>query len=107
MLGHGKVTPATSSGDESHNATRFDRLAPNVQVMLTLHASLVDRLPFFKNRHPQVLEAMISRLKLEFYAQGEYVIWQDDHSTEMYFIVEGLVEVRVHMPFVTQKDSGA
>lgn len=39
-------------------------------------------------RHPQVLEAMIARLKLEFYAQGEYIIYQNDHSTEMYFIVE-------------------
>ena len=35
-----------------------------------------------------MLEAIIARLKLDFYAQGEYIIYQDDQSTEMYFIVE-------------------
>ena len=35
-----------------------------------------------------MLEAVIGRLKLEFYALSEYIIYQDDQSTEMYFIVE-------------------
>ena len=40
--------------------------------------------------------ACVTCMRLQFYAPGEYVIWQGDLSTEMYFIVEGKLEVRVH-----------
>lgn len=66
-----------------------------MQVLLTMHANLFDRLPFLKNKHPQFLEQLIPHLKLEFYSSGEYVIWQGDHSSDMYFVGEGLLEVRV------------
>lgn len=66
-----------------------------LQVLLTMHANLLDRLPFLNNKHPQFLEQLIPQLKLEYYSSGEYVIWQGDHSTDMYFVAEGLLEVRV------------
>lgn len=66
-----------------------------LQVLLTMHANLLDRLPFLNNKHPQFLEQLIPQLKLEYYSSGEYVIWQGDHSSDMYFVCEGLLEVRV------------
>ena len=66
-----------------------------LQVLLTMHANLFDRLPFLNNKHPQFLEQLIPHLKLEYYTSGEYVIWQGDHSTDMYFVGDGLLEVRV------------
>lgn len=33
---------------------------------------------------------------MQFYAASDYVIWEDDMSTEMYFIVEGMLEVRIN-----------
>lgn len=35
---------------------------------------------------------------VQFYAASDYVIWEEDMSTEMYFIVEGMLEVRVNVP---------
>lgn len=65
-----------------------------LQVLLTLHARMFDRLPFLHDKHPQFLEQILPLLKLEFYASGEHVLWQHDISTEMYFVVEGTLEVR-------------
>jgi hypothetical protein len=36
-------------------------------------------------------------MKLEIYASNEYVVWQNDLSSEMYFIVEGMLEVCVNV----------
>eukprot|EP00892_Ulva_mutabilis_P011685 jgi/Ulvmu1/888/UM100_0043.1 len=67
------------------------------QVLLTMHANLFDKLPFMHSKHPQFLEQLIPFLKLEYYSSGEYVIWQGDQSTDMYFVGEGLLEVRVNV----------
>eukprot|EP00892_Ulva_mutabilis_P001042 jgi/Ulvmu1/10939/UM007_0118.1 len=67
------------------------------QVLLILHAEIFDKIPFFKDKHPQFLEQLIPHLKLEFYAASDYVLWEEDISTEMYFIVEGMLEVRVNI----------
>jgi Ion channel len=69
----------------------------SLQVILTLNAPLFDKLPFFKHKHPQLLQHLLPHLKLEYYIASEYVIWQDDRSTEMYFISDGLVEARVNI----------
>lgn len=66
-------------------------------MLLTVHAKVLDKIPFFKNKHPQFLECLIPKLKLEYYAAAEFVIWQHDHSTEVYFIAEGMLEVCVHV----------
>jgi signal-transduction protein with cAMP-binding, CBS, and nucleotidyltransferase domain len=76
-------------------------------VLLTLHAGLFDKLPFFKNKHPQFLERVIPQLKLEFYAASEYVVWQNDMSTEMYFITEGMLEARVSIQVDLTRDARA
>jgi hypothetical protein len=36
-------------------------------------------------------------LKLEFYAASEYVVWEGDISTDMYFIAEGILDVRTYV----------
>lgn len=35
------------------------------QVLLILHAEIFDKIPFFKDKHPQFLEQLIPHLKLE------------------------------------------
>lgn len=34
---------------------------------------------------------------MQFYAASDYVLWEEDLSTEMYFIVEGMLEVRINI----------
>ena len=79
-----------------------------LQVLLTVNAKLFDKLPFLKDKHPQFLEMILPLMKLEFYAANEYVVWQDDMSTEMYFVVEGMLEVRTNIkPKSAAKEEGA
>lgn len=66
-----------------------------MQVILTLHAPVFDKIPFFKDKHPQLLQNLLPHLKLEYYMAHEYVVWQNDRSTRMFFISEGMVEARV------------
>jgi CRP-like cAMP-binding protein len=68
------------------------------QVLLTVHAELLDTIPFFCGRHPQFLAQILQHLQLEYYEASEYVMWEGDHSTEMYFVSEGILEVRVRVP---------
>lgn len=75
-----------------------------LQVLLTLHAELFDKLPFFRNQPAQFLQQLLPDLKLEYYAASEYVIWQGDLSTEMYFVTRGLLEVRVNVEQVSSDD---
>jgi signal-transduction protein with cAMP-binding, CBS, and nucleotidyltransferase domain len=65
-----------------------------MQVLLTLHAELFDKLPIFRDQPAHFLQCLLPELKLEYYAASEYVIWEGDASTEMYFITQGLLEVR-------------
>lgn len=45
---------------------------------------------------------------MQFYAAGDYVLWEDDISTDMYFIIEGMLEVRINVgrPTVQADDDG-
>ena len=67
------------------------------QVLLTVHADLFDRIPFFCGRPPQFLAEIMPHLMLEYYDASEYVIWEGDLGTEMYFVSEGILEVRVRV----------
>lgn len=75
------------------------------QVLLTLHADIFDRIPFFCGRHPQFLAEIMPHLQLEYYTASEYVMWEGDQGTEMYFVSEGILEVRVRV--FTKSNSGA
>jgi hypothetical protein len=75
-----KAQSCEQHSDLCHIVSRF------VQVLLTLHAPLFDRLPFLKHKHPNFLEQILPHMKLEFYAATEYVVWQNDISSQMYFI---------------------
>ena len=66
-------------------------------MLLTVHADLFDRIPFFCGRPPQFLAEIMPHLMLEYYDASEYVIWEGDLGTEMYFVSEGILEVRVRV----------
>ena len=78
-----------------------------LQVLLTLHAELFDKLPFFRDQPAQFLQHLLPELKLEYYAASEYVIWQGDVSTEMYFITHGMLEVRLNAGGSNDLSAGA
>ena len=37
---------------------------------------------------------LLPEMKVEYYVSGEYVVWEGECSTEMYFIIHGLLEVQ-------------
>lgn len=57
-----------------------------------------------RHRHAERLQFVV-----QFYAASDYVIWEDDMSTEMYFIVEGMLEVRINFQadLFSTEDEGA
>lgn len=66
-------------------------------MLLTLHVHLFDRLPFFRSQPAEFLQHVLPEMKLEYYAASEYVVWQGDAGTEMYFITHGMLEVRMNV----------
>jgi signal-transduction protein with cAMP-binding, CBS, and nucleotidyltransferase domain len=74
-------------------------------VLLTIHAKLLEQLPFLKDKHPQFLEQILMLMKLEFYAPNEYVVWQNDLSSDMYFVSEGMLEIRMNLVSTTREPS--
>lgn len=46
-------------------ASPVDRFGALLQVLLTMHAPLIGKLPVLQNKHPQFLEFALTNLKLE------------------------------------------
>lgn len=43
---------------------------------------------------------------MQHYPPSEHVIWQGDMSTDMYFIVDGKLEVRIHASEANESPGG-
>lgn len=78
-----------------------------VQVLLTMHARLFEQLPFLQDKHPQFLEHLLLVLQVEFYAPNEHVLWQHDIASDMYFVAEGMLEIRVNVTQGRARSPGA
>jgi hypothetical protein len=50
-----------------------------------------------QGQNPHFITALVSRLKLEYYAEGDVVVAEGDLGTVMYFVVTGQLEGR-HYP---------
>lgn len=45
-------------------------------LVLSLHAATVERVPFLRHKHPQFIASVVLAFKLEFYGVDEYIIKQ-------------------------------
>ncbi|WIA23100.1 hypothetical protein OEZ86_010005 [Tetradesmus obliquus] len=66
------------------------------KVVLHLYAEALEKVPFFRGQHPQFITSVVTFLKLEYYAPGDIVVRQGDMGSEMYFVGEGALEVRLY-----------
>ncbi|GMH39840.1 LOW QUALITY PROTEIN: hypothetical protein BSKO_07744 [Bryopsis sp. KO-2023] len=66
------------------------------EVLLYLYRETLEKVPFFRGKHPQFITMLVQHLKLEFCAPGEYVVREGDIGSEMYFVAEGILEVRTY-----------
>jgi CRP-like cAMP-binding protein len=64
------------------------------KIMYESNKSIIRRLPILSNYGSEALiQLMSTKLKPEIYFPHDYVIYQDDIGEEMYFIIEGVIEV--------------
>lgn len=64
------------------------------KIMYESNKSIIRKLPILSNYGSETLiQLMSTKLKPEIYFPHDYVIYQDDIGEEMYFIIEGVIEV--------------
>ena len=64
------------------------------KIMYESNKSLIRRLPILSTHSSETLiQLMSTKLKPEIYLPHDYIIYQDDIGEEMYFIVEGNIDV--------------
>ena len=64
------------------------------KIMYESNKSIIRKLPILTNYSSETLiQLMSTKLKPEIYFPHDYVIYQDDIGEEMYFIIEGVIEV--------------
>jgi voltage-gated potassium channel len=74
----------------------YTHLPTNIveKIMYESNKSIIRRLPILSNYGSEALiQLMSTKLKPEIYFPHDYVIYQDDIGEEMYFIIEGVIEV--------------
>ena len=47
-----------------------------------------------QGQNPQFITSLVSKLKLEYYANEDMVVAEHDIGSEMYFVVNGMLEAR-------------
>eukprot|EP00775_Hariotina_reticulata_P011835 gene11835-11979_t len=67
-----------------------------MQVVLHLYQEAVEKVPFFSGRNPHFITSVVTYLRLEYYSPGDIVVRQGDYGDRMYFLGEGMLEVRVY-----------
>lgn len=55
----------------------------------------MNTLPFFDEADPNFVSRIITKLTFEVFLEGDVIIQEGTMGTEMYFLQEGTVEVRV------------
>lgn len=59
-------------------------------------SDLVSAVPFFSEADPIFVSAIITKLRFEVFLEGDIIIQEGTIGTEMYFLREGTVEIRVN-----------
>jgi hypothetical protein len=53
------------------------------QVVLHLYKEALEKVPFFRGKHPQFITTLITYLKLEYYSPGDVIVRQGDMGNEV------------------------
>mmetsp|Transcript_40406 Transcript_40406/g.114405 ORF Transcript_40406/g.114405 Transcript_40406/m.114405 type:complete len:993 (-) Transcript_40406:789-3767(-) len=64
------------------------------ELLLFLYRGTLEKVPFFKGQDPQFITSLVSKLRLEYYAEGDIVVREGDLGNVMYFVVRGILEAR-------------
>jgi CRP-like cAMP-binding protein len=74
----------------------YDHLPKNMveRIMYECNKEMIHSVPIFqKSEKTTLIASVATKLKPQFYLPSDYVIYKDDIGEEMYFIVEGVVNV--------------
>ena len=62
-------------------------------VIMYVNRDIIEKIPFFSGKSPQLASAMVKHLRAAFTCSGDYVIRDGDHADVMYFITKGKAAV--------------
>lgn len=68
---------------------------------------LVRSVPFFTDADADFVSAIITHLKFEVYLVDDEIIREGELGTEMYFLKEGVVEIKINGKKVNELSDGA
>uniref|UniRef100_A0A061QTN1 Potassium sodium hyperpolarization-activated cyclic nucleotide-gated channel protein n=1 Tax=Tetraselmis sp. GSL018 TaxID=582737 RepID=A0A061QTN1_9CHLO len=64
------------------------------ELLLFLYRNTLEKVPFFQGQDPQFVTSLVSKLQIEYYAEGDIVLKEGDHGNVMFFVVRGHLETR-------------
>eukprot|EP00753_Platysulcus_tardus_P010635 PLAT292.1.p1 GENE.PLAT292.1~~PLAT292.1.p1 ORF type:complete len:1000 (+),score=400.29 PLAT292.1:39-3002(+) len=90
----------------------FDHMPPSLraEVLHYVHRNIIAEIPFFEGKDPQFVSAVVSVLHPLRAAQGDVIIADGEHATDMYFLTNGRASVQDKvdgMPVVRYIEAGS
>jgi len=100
-------------------------LCVKTDVMMVLYAGLLQEVPLFEKLPKRTIEKIVMCFKQSIYFSGDWLVRQGDEGQELFFLVEGVVDIWVckkpkidilsidfeelytNSTFVTQRESGS
>jgi len=79
---------------EDHDVIQHLSAPLQTELMLFLYRNTLERVPFFQGQDPHFITAVVNRLQLEYFAEGDVVVAEGDFGKSMYFVVTGQLEGR-------------
>jgi hypothetical protein len=88
------------SGQAAHHKKAFDELPPMLQIQLTLclKRQMIEGCNVFKNLEASSIVAIMHRLEETIAIPSEVIILQGSIGDKMYFLFQGIVEVKLKKP---------
>ena len=65
------------------------------QVIACTHGEIIERIHYFKNKHPDFLMSIMIELKPLRLSQGDILYHQKDHAEEIFFIQQGKIKLNI------------
>lgn len=62
-------------------------------MLLSLHSHLFHLFPILQTQTAQCLQSLLHAIQIEYYMASECVVWEGECSSEMYFIIHGVLQV--------------
>ncbi|KAI8464208.1 MAG: hypothetical protein J3K34DRAFT_462033 [Monoraphidium minutum] len=105
---------------EYHRVTAARQLTPDelavvdelsaplrTELVMFLFRGVLERVPFFHGRGGGFIAAVVTRLRLEYFAPGDVVTREGESGDHMWFVAEGDLEVHLYCPQQPPPPDGA